>query len=644
MEIGVQIVSLAVILAIVITFFENRRLPLLSTRLFTGFILLALFNILSEFSTLYTIYRIDQIEPWKNRLCHQCFIGSLDLMIFFLFLYVDVKSRQQKRYSLKQAMLRLGPVCAATVMVIFGQLNYYIGTDGRYSYGVMAMTVYCSIAVYVLLIMVQLFRGQKWFEKNEKRNILYGVIVWTMIAVIQFFHPTLLLSSMGVALMTLFVYISFENPREYMDYEIPHALNDRAYDVVMQNQTAQKKPFFYVSLAIVNENLLRNTYGNQELLRILDTLAARMEEHCHTVIYHSDKGVITAILPDREAALDPKLTEVLHKTGRELNEMADLRISILECPAYAASPEEIRNVSFFVNQNKKDFPPNARIVIEKKIIDQLNYLEMIERIVQKAICEDGLEVYYQPIYSVKQGRFVSAEALVRLKDRDTAGYISPEIFIPIAEKRNMIGELGKIVFEKVCRFYSDYRLEQMGVEYIEVNLSGKQIVDRQLPAQLLQCAKKWGVSPGHLNLEITETAAVEAEERLKDHMRILQNAGFGFSMDDFGTGYSNLSEMRNTEFDLIKLDKSLIWPCFEAESREALVILDACVNMIHRLGKQIVAEGVETKEQAELLSEKGIAYLQGYYYSRPLPEQAYLQFMLKKDRTGAAAKGGQEKE
>ncbi len=267
------------------------------------------------------------------------------------------------------------------------------------------------------------------------------------------------------------------------------------------------------------------------------------------------------------------------------------------------------------------------MVVSEAIIDEINYLAGVERILQYAVKNDGLEVYYQPIYSTSKKKFVSAEALVRLKDRQTLGFISPEIFIPMAERMGLISELGSIVFENVCRFAKKSDIRRYGVEYIEVNISAVQSVDISLPDRLLDCMSKYGISSDFFNLEITETAAVEAGELLDLNMSRLKSMGCGFSMDDFGTGYSNLSQMANTGFDIIKLDKSLIWPCFEENSEKPKTILNSCIDMINGLGISIVAEGVETKEQVDMLTEKGVEYLQGYYFAKPLSEQDYLTFL-----------------
>lgn len=168
-------------------------------------------------------------------------------------------------------------------------------------------------------------------------------------------------------------------------------------------------------------------------------------------------------------------------------------------------------------------------------------------------------------------------------------------------------------------------------KYIEVNLSGTQSMDEKLPETLLQITEKYQVEPGFINLEITETAAVHAGARLFSNMKKLRQAGCHFSMDDFGTGYSNLSQVAEINFELIKLDKSLLWPCFEEKGEKAEVILKACIDMIHRLGCSIVAEGVETEEQMKLLMAQKVEYLQGYYYARSMPETNYMEFLMKNE-------------
>lgn len=219
------------------------------------------------------------------------------------------------------------------------------------------------------------------------------------------------------------------------------------------------------------------------------------------------------------------------------------------------------------------------------------------------------------------------EALVRLKDTETVGFVSPEIFIPIAEKKGMIMDIGKIVFEKVCHFFREHNLGKMGIDYIEVNLSSIQCVHPELPSQLKNIMEQYEINPRYMNLEITETASVESGEMLQKNMFYLREMGCSFSMDDFGTGYSNLSQMAEVIYDLVKIDKSLIWPCFDNKNSKSSAILKNVIHMLLELNVNIVAEGVETREMADYLIAQGVTYLQGFYFSKPLPENELVLFL-----------------
>lgn len=630
MDFRLQISSLALILVIIINYILNRKLNLMSTRLFSIYLFLVLFNITAEFFTLYTLSKMPYINMTYNRLAHQLFIGSLNLVVFFLYLYVDMKIRIQQRYTKRQIILRLIPLITSLIIVIFGKLDYEIHSSVRYSYGPMAFTVYLCIFIYMTaLIRLLIFKNKK-LPFYERLTILLGVITWIIIAGLQFFRPTLLLSSMGVSLMTLFVYISFENPREFLEFGFDGILNLRAFKTMTLELLARKNSFYIVTVSIKNMDLLENTLGSKELTRLLQTFGDCLRYKNR--IYHSSINSVSTIILNKKN-LDIVLNNLNNTLPTEVNGISIspyLLCSVLECPLYANSFKDITDILEFIVEKYNYENTNNIFIIDNKVIEHRNYISTVASIVQDAINNNGLEVYYQPIYSTKEEKFVSAEALVRLKDETTLNFISPEVFIPIAEEKGMISKLGNIVFEKVCKFYSEKKLWELGVHYIEVNLSGVQSIDNRLPDQLLECMKKYNIKPEYINLEITETAATKAEEELYKNMEILREAGCKFSMDDFGTGYSNLSKISEINFELIKLDKSLIWPCFNKNNDKAIIILDTCINMLKQLKIAIVAEGVETPEQFNMLTEKGIDYLQGYYFSRPICEDSYYDFLKSK--------------
>lgn len=630
MEYGVQIVSLAVIVSILVCYFQSSRMPLMSTKLFSLFVCTAFINILAEFFALYTLTHMNKTGMGLSRFAHQLFIGSLDCLIFFLFLYVDIKTRTQERYSKVQYIKRVLPVTVSMIMVLFGNIQYHVDSDGIYSYGPMAMTVYISVICYTIGIVRCLAKKNNNFSGKSKISIYCGVLVWAGTAIFQFFNPEKLLSSLAVALMAQFVYISLENPREYFEHELRNTKNRHAFELMLAETTERGVPFYVVSVAVTDTGALKEVFGYKSIVMILQKVSEYMERLTGTGTFRSGENAISVIIEGKEGYTkflnnSPVCIEYKDDEGAVID--FSYFVSILEGKKYVASAEETAGIVNFVNSEGSRYAKDGMLYVNEEIIRQKDYMLAVEQLVHKAVNEDGFEVYYQPIYSTENKNFVSAEALVRLKDTQTLGYISPEIFVPVAERSGMIGELGNIVFDKVCRFVAANKLWEYGIEYIEVNISGIQGVDENLPATLAACMRKYGVKPSFINLEITETAAVEEGKRLEKNMTKLRTMGCRFSMDDFGTGYSNFSKVADTKFELIKLDKSLLWPCFGNDNANAMVILNTCIDMIKRLGISIVAEGVENIEQAELLMSKGVDYLQGYYYSKPVPGEQYIEFV-----------------
>ena len=191
----------------------------------------------------------------------------------------------------------------------------------------------------------------------------------------------------------------------------------------------------------------------------------------------------------------------------------------------------------------------------------------------------------------------------------------------------MIIPIGEIVFDKVFRFMKENNLAKLGIEYIEVNLSVVQCMQSELANSVLTIMDRYGIEKKMVNLEITETVATNSPKVLLKNMKILSDNGVTFSMDDFGTGYSNISATAAMPLDIIKLDKSLIDMAYS--SQRGKEILMGVVTMVDRMGFKIVAEGIEEKEQFEMLREQGIDYIQGYYFSKPLPEKEFLEYLSK---------------
>lgn len=247
-----------------------------------------------------------------------------------------------------------------------------------------------------------------------------------------------------------------------------------------------------------------------------------------------------------------------------------------------------------------------QVLKEQKII---NAMEM-------AIQNKEFTLYLQPKYNIEKGTIIGAEALVRWISLEN-GFISPGDFIPVFENNGFVYEVDKFIWEESCRYLRKWLDEGREVHPISVNVSRIDLYDPKLVQHLVDLREKYQLPSQYLELEITESAYTEDPEQIIAITNKLREAGFVILMDDFGTGYSSLNMLKDIQIDVLKLDMGFLKS--SDYSAKGGNILTAILKMAESLKMQTIAEGVETKEQVEFLKSIGCKYVQGFYYSKPLP-------------------------
>ncbi len=250
----------------------------------------------------------------------------------------------------------------------------------------------------------------------------------------------------------------------------------------------------------------------------------------------------------------------------------------------------------------------------------------ISRLDMEAAMRRGLErseflLHYQPKVDLASQRIVGAEALVRWQ-HPQIGLIHPIEFIHLAEETGLIVPLGEWVLEEACHQQAHWRAQGLGALKLAVNMSARQFRLDDLSERVAAIVQRTGVDPKQIVLELTESMVMQDVDTTRMSLVALKNLGLSLSLDDFGTGYSSLSYLRRFPIDELKIDRSFINDIHSNEDDAA--IASAIVAMAHSLGLAVVAEGVECKEQADLLAGMGCSQAQGYFYARPMPAQAFL--------------------
>lgn len=252
----------------------------------------------------------------------------------------------------------------------------------------------------------------------------------------------------------------------------------------------------------------------------------------------------------------------------------------------------------------------------------------LEKDLMRALEREELFLVYQPQINIKQETLIGFEALLRW-DHPEHGLISPGEFIPIAEEAGVINSIGEWIIETACKQQKQWKDEGYSSLKIAINLSPKQLQDPDLIEKVAALMKKYEVTPSLLEFEITENMNLFETDSFLQKIKELKMLGIELSVDDFGTGHSSLSYLQQLPIDHVKIDRSFIWDI--PENRNNIALTKAIIAMAHELGLTVVAEGIETIEQLELLREYECEYAQGFYFSKPMPVEQIDQLLCKSD-------------
>lgn len=260
---------------------------------------------------------------------------------------------------------------------------------------------------------------------------------------------------------------------------------------------------------------------------------------------------------------------------------------------------------------------------DEKLKSQIDKQRRIENSMYDSLEKGDFKVYYQPKHDAKTGKLVGAEALIRWIHPEY-GFMSPADFIPLFEQNGFIVENDKYVWVQTCKNLNKW--EKMGIDTVPISINiSKMTMSNVEVDEMKSSVEKYNVNPNKLHVEITESLMADDIDELVEKLNEIRELGFEIELDDFGSGYSSLNVLSTLPLDVVKLDMSFMRQ-FGDEKRSK--VLSACVSLAKDMGFKTVSEGVEFAAQKEVLSHLGVDIIQGYYYSKPLPEEEFEKYML----------------
>ena len=408
----------------------------------------------------------------------------------------------------------------------------------------------------------------------------------------------------------------------------------------------------------VNDSL-GHSMGDELLIQVADRLRAairgsdavgragceRVElEGRGTPISRLGGDEFTILLPDLEHAQDAARVarRVLHSLsrpfevqGREIFVGASIGISVW--PEDGSDSEELLRSADVAMYHAKGRGGNTYEFFSPEMNEISTRRFRLEAGLRHALERDQLAVHYQPLRDSRTGRVSAVEALIRWVN-DDGDMVRPDEFIPVAEETGLIVPIGEWVLRTACRQLAAWREEGFEPIRMSVNLSVEQLRDLGIANAVEQVLFETGLSPADIELEITESCILDESPNIVAGIAALSALGLGFALDDFGTGYSSLSALQRFPIDRLKIDRSFVSAIGDSESDETLT--SAIFALANRLGLEVVAEGVETEEQARVLTELGCQELQGYLFSKPRPAEECDVFLQRVDKAEKDASAG----
>lgn len=574
----------------------------------------------------------------QKYIAHSVYVSvrSLITPLYVVYIIYTTDTVHKIKTSVIHRMIFWMPITLATIVLIvnpFYPVLFYFDSFDNYTRGPLFWVLYFVAGWYMFYGLCFLWRYRLLFEKKKLLSLHMVIVMVLGAVIIQLFFPNIILEMFACAIGLLFIATAIQKPEEIIDTD-SGMWKLSAYVNKLKNIFIVSKPIKIIMINLVNYQAVSDMLGYEGTNELLREIRIKLETMCQNdefeaELYYLGHGRICMVLEGKYMDKADQIAEKINLDLKETMQIRQMNVSLNSCVCITKCPDDIGDVESvltFCNDIGQKFY-TGNVLYASDIYHKAYYdiMRDIDRIIEMAFTNERFEVYYQPIYSVEEKKFVTAEALLRLKD-EKYGFISPELFIPAAEKSGAIHKIGEFVLESVCKFIASDEFKDLGIECIEVNLSVAQCMQTNLANEVIEIINKYNVKPSQINLEITETAASSSQNVMADNLTALTKAGISISLDDFGIGYSNMRRIASFPFEIVKLDKTFAASKEEGDDKME-IILENTIKMIKDMDMKIVVEGIETEELVKQFSDMRCEYIQGYYYSRPVAKKDFIEFI-----------------
>lgn len=425
----------------------------------------------------------------------------------------------------------------------------------------------------------------------------------------------------------MLLYTTLQDPYLYY-YKYNLCFNERCFLDSVDNKLSEGKKFSVFFLGIDNMGLVVEALPETKRTELENRIISMLHEVCKKKNVFIIDELSFAIITTQD------VREVVVRVSNQVDKICfdlDMKKSLapiiyaFRYDAFYSFDHIYKALSFVKDKKDRENENDTIVFLNTSRFDYYDRELKVYSAVMRAIKNESFSVYFQPIFNSDNSDFVSAEALLRIEDKEL-GLIYPSEFIPVAEKNGLMGKLGELVFNRVCSIASKYNLHSLGMDFIDINISYMQCIQSDMADKLINITGKYHLSPGFINLEITDKAfQVDDNSTMMMNIKKLMDFGMTFTIDNFGTAAADAQKIVRFPVRYVKFDRSVIWNSLLND--KCKIVTGNMVRMIRDLNLKAVACGIETDNLLGVISDMEFSFYQGYYFSKPIPEDEFVYFL-----------------
>jgi diguanylate cyclase (GGDEF)-like protein len=632
-NIAAECVSLVFISILLVYSREYNLIPSLKNKMFRLFLNFVFFELLISIISIISIQNYRVVPGILNQAIQMVYFLVSPLMaVLFVFYIISVVWEDDPKIPAYLSITAI-PYALYVMLVLTNPLTgllYGIGEPDGFTYGKGFFLTYLFPALYMLAIFFIILIKRRKTERILQLILLSFPIISLIMLGIQLLFPGIILSGSAATSALLIVYLYLQNKQIVID-DLTGFQNRKAFLKVLEINVKRKWEMDIILISLDGFKMVNDKFGQLNGDNFLKTVSQYLKKVVPIKSVYRFSGDEFIIILDKDIHI--QAVDVVKAIRKRFDDhwdcgilqcMLSVSIAVVRFPDNADTVETIITLLEYCivlskkNGNGKTIYPDAETV--GKMIRKKQIIDLMKR----GLTQDIFEVHYQPIYSMKEKRFTTAEALLRLSDSEL-GAISPAEFIPFAEEAGLIVDIGFLVLDKVCRFIRELDDKGVEIETISVNISTIQLDSEGFVNNLLEIINRNRVSPYKLSLEITERIFVENFKYMSAMIRKINEYGIQFYLDDFGTGYSNIINVVKLPLKFIKIDKSILYE--SVANKKSFSLLDGLSRTFSEIGMKVVVEGVETLEHSMLAEQINADYIQGFLFARPMPAAEAIHYL-----------------